>query len=408
LLHKHPEIAHLVPGWTERTFCGIVDWGARAGVETSAPAAQALGFLPVGGAPRQLPLVVGSRRLRILTYRWHVPHQYELWKLPVDITVATGCGSPMTEHWELGQRPHPRNASFARFEDIDPRQYDLAIVHFDENVLAPQNTNGVIGPDWGAAFRFFHDNVRLPTIAVCHGTPQFYGQYNFDYDKPDLMQTIEAERVRLVEYLREAHVVCNSYQAHAEWRFHRSSVIWHGFDPTEFPPGTHERGILSPLGPLVLSRPHYRGYFLYQKVFDGCRDELRPETLCVPEPHPAYTGNAYAVAKFRRYVDEIRRYSVYFNPTLRSPMPRARGEPMMCGVVTVNADNHDVSRFIEQGVDGFYSNDADELREQLRFLVRNPDSAIRMGAAARAKAVQVFHIERYLAQWSELIREVVR
>jgi glycosyltransferase involved in cell wall biosynthesis len=314
----------------------------------------------------------------------------------------------MTEHWELGQRPHPRNAHFARFADIDPRQYDLAILHFDENVLAPENTNGVIGPDWGAAFRFFRENVKLPTIAVCHGTPQFKGQYNFNYDKPDLLQTIEAERARLADYLRDAHVVCNSYQAQAEWQFHRSSVIWHGFDPTEFPPGTYERGILSPLGPLVLSRPHYRGYFLYQKVFAGCRDELRPETLRVPEPHPAYAGNAYAIAKFRRYVDEIRRYSVYFNPTLRSPMPRARGEPMMCGVTTVSADNHDVSRFIDQGVDGFYANDAGELREQLRFLVRNPDAARRMGAAARAKALQVFHIERYLAQWSELIREVVR
>ena len=84
-------------------------------------------------------------------------------------------------------------------------------------------------------------------------------------------------------------------------------------------------------------------------------DQLRPETLRVPEPHPRYVGNAYALAKFRRYVDELRRYSVYFNPTLRSPMPRARGEPMMCGVVTVSARNHDVDRFIENGVDGFYA-----------------------------------------------------
>ena len=52
-----------------------------------------------------------------------------------------------------------------------------------------------------------------------------------------------------------------------------------------------------------------------------------------PSLIPCYVGNAYALAKFRRYVDELRRYSVYFNPTLRSPMPRARGEPMMCGVV---------------------------------------------------------------------------
>src|SRR5262249_54026816 len=242
---------------------------------------------------------------------------------------------------------------FRRLEDIHASDYDLAILHFDENVLAPENCNGVIGPEWGAAFKLFREKFDLPKIAICHGTPQFHGQYDIAYAGADLMQPIEAEQRRLVEYLGDIHVVCNSHQAEAEWRFKRSSVIWHGFDPVEFPPATYERGILSPLGPLVLSRPHYRGYFLYRAVFDRHYEELRPEQLHVPDPHFHYVGNAYAVAKFRRYVDEIRRSSVDFKPRLRSPMPRARCEPMLCGVVTVSARNHDVDRFIENGVDGF-------------------------------------------------------
>src|SRR6185436_12930043 len=119
-------------------------------------------------------------------------------------------------------------------------------------------------------------------------------------------------------------------------------------------------GILSPLGELVTSRPHYRGYFLYQKVFAQFPLEFAPSTLRVPDPSPLYGGNQFAKAKFRNYTDEIRRFSVYFNPTLRSPMPRARGEPMMCGVVTVSARNHDVDMFIKNGVNGFYSEDAEE------------------------------------------------
>ena len=349
----------------------------------------------------------GARRARVLTYRWHVSHQYELWKLPIDVTMVTGTGSDMSDHWDYGRRPLPTNARFGAIDDIDPRDYDLAILHFDENVLAPENTNGVIGAAWGAAFKLFCEQLDLPKVAICHGTPQFYGQYNAAYTGANLMQPIETERQRLVDYLGDIHVVCNSYQAQAEWRFRRSSVIWHGFDPEEFPPATYERGILSPLGPLVLSRPHYRGYFLYRQVFDGHYDQLRPETLQVPEPQPPHAGNAYALAKFRSYVNELRRYSVYFNPTLRSPMPRARGEPMMCGLVTVSARNHDVDRFIENGVDGFYAEDADELRSQLYFLVRNPDVTRRVGAASRAKAIKVFHIQRYLADWKRLISHVV-
>ena len=79
----------------------------------------------------------------------------------------------------------------------------------------------------------------------------------------------------------------------------------------------------------------------------------------------------------------------------------------MCGLATVSARNHDVDRFIENGVDGFYAEDADELRSQLYFLVRNPDVTRRVGAASRAKAIKVFHIQRYLADWKRLISHVV-
>ena len=135
----------------------------------------------------------------------------------------------------------PENARFVRADEIDERDYDFAILHFDENVLSPENTNGVIGPDWGRAFQWCRENLTLPKIAVCHGTPQFYGQYNINYAGPDLMHVIEPERVKLVDYLDDVTVVCNSHQAQREWQFNDSHVIWHGFDPAEFPPATYER-----------------------------------------------------------------------------------------------------------------------------------------------------------------------
>ena len=405
LFETHPELALVARRWSRETFARISNWADHARLDVQGDRAwlgNVLGEAGTGPLLRTQP-----RRLRVLTYRWHVPHQYELYKLPFDVTLLTGLGSPMTESWEFGQRPMPANARFADFRKVDPREFDLAILHFDENVLTPENTNGVIGSDWGAAFRWFREQLPLPKVAICHGTPQFYGQYTFDYRGLDLMHPIEAERRRLVDFLGEIPVVCNSHQAMREWQFRNARVIWHGFDPAEFPPATYEKGIVSPLGPLVMSRPHYRGYFLYREVFDGHFDELRPETLRVPEPHVAYTGNAYAAAKYRNYVDELRRYTVYFNPTLRSPMPRARAEPMMCGVVPVSAKNHDVDMFIQNGINGFYGESADELRDQLRFLMRNPDEARRIGANARRTAMDVFNYDRFLAQWKKLARELL-
>ena len=404
LFERHPELALIARRWARDSFSRICEWAEGTNADVSADRAWLADLL--GVRSNGVLLKAQPKRYRVLTYRWHVPHQYELYKLPFDFSLVTGLGSPMTEQWDFGQRPMPANARFDRFDKINPRDFDFAILHFDENVLAPENTNGVLGSDWGSAFRWFREHIALPKIAVCHGTPQFYGQYNIAYREYDLMQIIEPERRRLVDYLADIPVVCNSHQAQREWGFRNSRVIWHGFDPAEFPLASYEKGIVSPLGPLVVSRPHYRGYFLYREVFDGHYDELKPERLRVSEPSLAYSGNAYAIARYRNYVDELRRYSVYFNPTLRSPMPRARAEPMVCGVVPVSARNHDVDMFIQNGVNGFYGESADELREQLRFLMRNPDETRRIGANARRTATDVFNYDRFLGDWLALARDV--
>ncbi|MEX5213177.1 MAG: glycosyltransferase [Nitrospiraceae bacterium] len=406
LFEKHPELGWVARRWARETFARICRWADETGAEANEDRRVLTNYFQrVGVCPA---VKVTKPRYRVLSYRWHVPHQYELYKLPIlDVTLVTGLGAPMTESWEYGQRPMPPNARFARVEDVNPREYDFAILHFDENVLAPEHTNRVIGPEWGAAFKWMREQLDLPMVAICHGTPQFYGQYNMNYSEPNLLEVIESERARLVDYLGDLLVIVNSHQAEREWRFRRSRVIWHGLDPTEFPPATYERGILSPLGPLVMSRPHYRGYFLYQEVFSQFPEELKPESLWVPDPHVLYDGNTFAVGKFQNYVDEIRRYSVYFNPTQRSPMPRARCEPMMCGAVTVSARNHDVDLFIQNGVNGFYSNDPAELREILIGLMRDPGLARRIGAEGRKTAIDLFNHDRYLADWRHVISEVV-
>ncbi|WP_161599861.1 glycosyltransferase [Roseibium sediminis] len=406
LFDKHPELGLAARRWASGKFQLLLDWEQRLAMETiELPDRRAVDkhFKSINGKT----FFIGTqRRLRVLTYRWHVPHQYELYKLPHEFFLVTGLGTPMG-NWEYGQRPKPANANFIAAAEVDPRDFDVAILHFDENVLSYENTNGKIGADWGASFRWFVENVDLPKVAVCHGTPQFHGQYTPGYNKPDLMQVIEKARTRLVEYVRDIEVVCNSHQAHGEWNFHRSRVIWHGFDPTEFQQTTYRGGILSPLGPLVTSRPHYRGFYLYQQVFDESYPrEFLPSQLAVPEPDIDYVDNIYAIGKYRNYVDQLRGYSVYFNPTLRSPMPRARGEPMMCGLVTVNANNHDVEMFIKNGVNGFYANEAGELREQLLYLMRNPEATRKIGAEARRTAMDVFNHDRYLASWSNLLASV--
>jgi glycosyltransferase involved in cell wall biosynthesis len=346
------------------------------------------------------------KRLKILTYPWHISHQYELYKLPHQFTLVTDAGSWGCTGWNLQIRPIPENINFSSLRDINPADYDLAILHFDENVLSPYNCCGQVSKDWGESFKLFREKINLTKVAICHGTPQFYGQFQLNYKESNLLETIESEKEKLVKYLGDILVINNSYQAQKEWDFQKSKVIWHGFDPTEFPMTTYQKGILSPFGAAVTSRPHYRGYHVYQAVFEDFPEAYAPAVLAVKEPSIILQGNDYAQTRFRNYVDDIRQYSIYFNPTIRSPMPRSRGEAMMCGLVSVSLKNHAVDLFIEQGVNGFYGETAAELREILLYLLNNPTETRKIGQKSRELALDIFNHDRYLQAWQETLLQL--
>ena len=201
----------------------------------------------------------------------------------------------------------------------------------------------------------------------------------------------------------------NSHQAQAEWGFADARVIWQGFDSAEFPcrppPGEGAPRILTLPQEATAERPGYRGADLLAQV--AARLAAPLERLRVPEPNLLLSGNAYADARFGRYIAALHGFDIYFNPTLRSPMPRSRGEAMLCGLATVNANSHDVNRFIENGMNGFYASSAEELADQLGFLLADPARAWRIGLAGRETAIQRFHIDRYLADWRQLIRDTL-
>jgi glycosyltransferase involved in cell wall biosynthesis len=140
------------------------------------------------------------------------------------------------------------------------------------------------------------------------------------------------------------------------------------------------------------------------------REEVEFAPLHVPDPpYSSYErcSQGWAEAKFRNYVRAVGEFSVYLNSTLRSPMPRSRGEAMMLGLATVNMRNHDVDLFIRNGTNGFFADSPDEMAEQIRFLYRNPAALTKMSAASRRTALDLFNQDRYLAEWSRVFADLL-
>lgn len=365
-----------------------------------------LDYRPIARPPQpsrqQPPVPAPARPLRILSYRWHVPHQYELFKLGAEFTLLTDLGEGSCRWWDLGQRPFPDNARFARWYEINPNQFDLALLHFDEHVLDVAERDPAVGPDWGRSFRFLLRELTIPRIAICHGTPQAP-------DAPGGPAAAEANRQALVALLGDTPVVVNSHQAYGEWQFRNARVIWQGFDPGEFPerpPAARQapRLLTLPQGAYAL-RPRYHGADLLDIVRH--RIPLPLEQLAVPEPDLLLAGNDYARAKFAHYIATLHQYDLYFNPTRHSPMPRTRGEAMLCGLATVSATSHDVDLFINNGINGFHAAEAEELAEQVRYLLAHPGEARQIARAGRATGIELFGIDRFLADWRRLIRDTL-
>ena len=96
----------------------------------------------------------------------------------------------------------------------------------------------------------------------------------------------------------------------------------------------------------------------------------------------------------RKFKSRKKSYNVFFNK-------------QRIGVATVTTNNHDANLFIKNGINGFYSNDSNELTDTLVFLCKNPDAAQRIGKEGRKTACDLFHIDRYLFEWQETIKEVI-
>ena len=409
LMHeKHPEMKFVARWWSMDTYEKIKNWARSCNVDYSEN--EDYLFLQ-NHFKNQIPYIyepIKRKRLKILTYCWHLPHQYELHKLPHDFTLINDIGTHHCCRWGYSKRPLPRNDTLKKLRDINIKNYDLAILHFDENCLHPEHTNNVIGENWGLNFKYFVEKLGdIPKIGICHGTPQFYGAYTPNYSGADLMQVIEPARQSLVNYLKDIMVICNSHQAEREWGFHKSRTIWHGFDPAEFPRSLYHKAVIGLTN--MIGRPHYRGLSILNAVNSYLPEHLQTEGIVTPEPknYKDKENNDYAFAKYRNYIDVIREYSIYFNPTVRSPMPRSRTEAMMCGLVTVSYKSHDVDMFIRNGINGFYSEDPKELADYIIFLSKNSSEFKKISDESYKTAIDVFNNDRYLHDWQETIFRIV-
>lgn len=99
-------------------------------------------------------------------------------------------------------------------------------------------------------------------------------------------------------------------------------------------------------------------------------------------------------------------YRFYFHPVRWTSLGLAAIEAMMVGLPVVGLATTELVTVIRNGHSGYIDTSLEGLIEPMRRLIADPEEAAALGAAARQDALQRFNIDRFVADWLDVFREV--
>jgi glycosyltransferase involved in cell wall biosynthesis len=163
--------------------------------------------------------------------------------------------------------------------------------------------------------------------------------------------------------------------------------------PDEWPQTNYSRGNVVAFEP-----PSHRSYYNADAV-DGLVEHLRIKVTRLDGGRKFQSFDAY-----RTFLASS---AIFFNPSYAAPNLQAMIEAQLCGLVVVTTNSHDEMAYIQNGENGFTSNNMEELYAFVEFLLRNPKELRRIGANGRRTAQSFFHTDRFVAEWNRLLIETV-
>ena len=174
-------------------------------------------------------------------------------------------------------------------------------------------------------------------------------------------------------------------------------VIRHGIDRSIFKtPATHARKnhILSVVNDWV-NRDWCCGFNLYKRVVGDLPTRVVGDTKGLSEP----------ASSIEALVEEYQTSRIFLNTSLLSPTPTVLLEAMSCGCAVVTTDNCAITGIIEDGVNGFNTNDEDEMTARLKELREDEELADRLGEAAVETIKEKFAEQDFLDNWDKAFRD---
>lgn len=189
------------------------------------------------------------------------------------------------------------------------------------------------------------------------------------------------------------NVFISEYSA-GKWNMNcDTKVVKHSVDSDLFTPGEWERKnhVLSVANDFI-NRDYCLNYNGWKRVTEGFPVRVVGDT----------PGLSEAAKDVSELVGEYQTSSIFFNSSTISPVPTSLLEAMSCGCAVVSTATCMIPEIIENGVNGFISNDETELKGYIKQLLDDPSLAAKMGNAARKTVVEDFSEQKFINNWNEI------
>jgi glycosyltransferase involved in cell wall biosynthesis len=339
---------------------------------------------------------MSTKPLRIFGVVNHIGNQYEMLKLmdkypEVEFTYLENN----VRRWSrYSNRPmHPKLKWATHYE---PGKYDLAILHVDQQHVDPN-----IGK--GQLYRALNDVIQdIPKLVINHGTPMWDEYYTEDLviNGGEVMNsrgnTTRLDGMR--QLIGDNFMVVNSYESVDRWGW--GYPLIHGMSKDEWFDRPKEPRVVISLSPGGLDKYYNRTLLTAIKGVVHEKSGLSIVHITVN----------YEARDWDDYRDFLGGSLIYINPTLDSPMPRARTEAMLSGCCVLTSKYHGADGFIESGKNGFLVPDNPLSYAAAIDMLMNDGyrEAIEIGQRGKATAEKLFNIDRYLDDLYFLVNEVAK
>lgn len=179
------------------------------------------------------------------------------------------------------------------------------------------------------------------------------------------------------------------------WKEDEAEVVHHGIDTDLFSPaiGVERKSHLLSVVNDWINRDYFCGFNLWTQISNELPVMVVGDTPGLSKP----------AASTEELVKQYQSSRVFLNTSLVSPVPTSLMEAMSCGCACVSTATCMIPEIITNGVNGYISNDPQELRHYCQRLLKDEALARHLGENARKTIVERFNMDQFVKRWDSIL-----